>query len=752
MDALLAGAAPPKVTSVWQALLQLSWRRAQRDVEESGGRGRFPEIIRQATQLAASDRERVSATVGSADRLGSRVLREEADRVRALSGADEAGATLAEYQPVAATRRGFGELALTATIESARPPLAGLATWAHLDALARRAELREAMTELRTTTRDERRTLLAETLDCASHRLDAWCTGVVERRRRRLREATPSGVAVGAYGWVEGVEPTGDRLGDGGYVHAPSLAHAATAGILRSAYLAHNAVAGGSGAFAIDLTSERVRTALHLVDGVRQGTAAPGAPRLPHRARDPRGRRAGPTHPLAAYDRAALAGQAHRPRRDAAAGGDRGARGEQRRRRRGPDREVPGEDRDLGTVAGARRARPHAENPYMNGTPWPKTTDAEWAAVRRIIEDAAQACDAVADLLAAEAVHQLVQGNMARASAALDAAGGGDSPPPQPAVVATPIEGVPLTHRILVVASGAGRPWNAARPRAAAEPRLEAWAGARLGDPATVRVADGGDGAPLTLADAGLAALDVVYAAGDRALFDQRVRAALGLAPHVALAEEPADGWPAGTRAVGDLYEHASALRTLLANARPAAPGDLARPNDADARPVSRADLEATLQRATLAHGGMRALATALAGRLAAAPTDEAGVRTALDALAATAWWGPSSPASSSRCSARRRCQRRRGAWTTPSGSSPPRPRRSPSPTRRPRARGRATRWSRAGRRCSATASGSCPPSTRRRSPTSGRPRSRRARSPRAPARSGASSRTPPRCASRRAA
>ena len=58
---------------------------------------------------------------------------------------------------------------------------------------------------------------------------------------------------------------------NGGYIHAPTLDHAKTAGVLRSAHLSHNTGPDPTGAFAIDLSSARVRTALHLVDGMRQG-------------------------------------------------------------------------------------------------------------------------------------------------------------------------------------------------------------------------------------------------------------------------------------------------------------------------------------------------------------------------------------------------------------------------------------------------------------------------------------------------
>ena len=76
---------------------------------------------------------------------------------------------------------------------------------------------------------------------------------------------------LGAYGWVEGLDPGGVTSRDGGYVHAPSVGHAATAGILRNAYLTHNPNTGANGAFAIDLSSARVRLALEILDGIGQG-------------------------------------------------------------------------------------------------------------------------------------------------------------------------------------------------------------------------------------------------------------------------------------------------------------------------------------------------------------------------------------------------------------------------------------------------------------------------------------------------
>ena len=58
---------------------------------------------------------------------------------------------------------------------------------------------------------------------------------------------------------------------DSGFIHAPSMTHAATAALLRNAHLGPPGVPSADGPFAIDLSSRRVREASRLLDGVRQG-------------------------------------------------------------------------------------------------------------------------------------------------------------------------------------------------------------------------------------------------------------------------------------------------------------------------------------------------------------------------------------------------------------------------------------------------------------------------------------------------
>ena len=56
-----------------------------------------------------------------------------------------------------------------------------------------------------------------------------------------------------------------------GFIHAPSLAQASTVAVLRSGHLAHAGAIAANDLLAIDLSSERVRLASWLLDGVRQG-------------------------------------------------------------------------------------------------------------------------------------------------------------------------------------------------------------------------------------------------------------------------------------------------------------------------------------------------------------------------------------------------------------------------------------------------------------------------------------------------
>ena len=141
-------------------------------------------------------------------------------------------------------------------------------------------------------------------LDLFSSRLDAWLTALAHARLTRQREARPTGIHLGCYGWVEDLRPdSGAGAESLGHVLAPSLGHAVAAAVLRSGRQAH----AGSGAFELDLSSVRVREAMALARGSRRRPVDRRPRRLPRRATTTRRRARRPDRAAAHRGTAAVA-------------------------------------------------------------------------------------------------------------------------------------------------------------------------------------------------------------------------------------------------------------------------------------------------------------------------------------------------------------------------------------------------------------------------------------------------------------
>jgi hypothetical protein len=373
----------------------------------------------------------------------------------------------------------------------------------------------------------------AEHVDLCSHRLDAWIEGLYARRLLVSRQRTP-GVArlhVGSYGWVENLRPgparsviapdalppalRGEAVGDvlddpanGGFVHAPSLTHAATAAVLRNAYLSH-ADADHPDVMSVDLSSRRVRAAMGLIEGLRNGQEL--AALLGYQLE--RGLHEG--HPGVELDTYVYVLRERFPftsgKLTEVPAGTRAEALEARNVVNGYDL--------LETVKGL--AYPYGIAGLPGDTPGGSADSrAAATAIREEIERLADALDAVADLVLAESVHQCVQGNYDRAKGALQAIVEG-AVPPEPQVIETPRSGRSLTFRLalpLDVTRTAG--WRAPlTPRAAANAPLNAWL-ARMLPPANAIQwqVQQGDAAPrlASLASLALEPLDCVLMAGER--------------------------------------------------------------------------------------------------------------------------------------------------------------------------------------------------------------------------------------------
>ena len=435
-----------------------------------------------------------------------------------------------------------------------------------------------------------------EAMDLASYRLDAWLTSMAHYRLDQLRTAAPTaGVILGAYGWLENVRPQ-TAVASSGYIHAPSLAHATTAAVLRSAYLTHKPTSTGPRSpLEITLTSSRVRLGLSLLDGIRVG------------------------QPLGAL----LGYRLERSLHDA-----------------GLETLIPvlraiaplNGTPDTSTTAKSVPANNVVDGLALLTAIFPNGTLATGmglptdAATRDKLTQALQtltdAIDATADLTLAESVHQLLRGNPVRGGATLDAIARGDAPPPEPDVIETPRAGTAFTHRLFAVASGVAASGWAATPRAQAEPSLNAWASSILPAPTNIRVqaiftdASGTVLATvdIALADASIAPLDLLALPAASTisgeLADRLLRAAAATRPatvpataNVELVGVRGSSWPTTVVSVTELLQLLATLDRLLASARALTPQDLIFPGDTpggidNAELQSRADAAEALLRA----------------------------------------------------------------------------------------------------------------------------------------------------------
>ncbi|WP_428421209.1 hypothetical protein [Methylibium sp.] len=297
---------------------------------------------------------------------------------------------------------------------------------------------------------------LRTTLDSFDHRLDTWYTSLATRRLARLRQGAAgqrrTGVHVGAFGVVEGLQPDGAGHRESlGHVLAPSLRHAAAAAVLRSGYLANDAQARA--AFTLDLSSRRVRNARDIFEGLAQGQ--PLAVLIGYRFE--RGlrdallaqfvldyRRTFPLRPPAAP--AATAQEEAIVARDVTDG-----------------------VKLLNAGAAAANVVPAGDARNK---------------VQALLDQMATLWDAVCDVAVSEGVYQLAQGNMERAAAAL-ATLDKQAMPIEPQSVLSPRDGISYTQRLVLLLdpqapAPAGWPADAA---AAAEPRLNAWLADLIGPP-----------------------------------------------------------------------------------------------------------------------------------------------------------------------------------------------------------------------------------------------------------------------------
>jgi hypothetical protein len=505
-------------------------------------------------------------------------------------------------------------------------PLGEFLTGASSPAAAQ--EYRAALQQLENLPTAELQRLFTETLDVCSFRLDAWITSLASKRLAELREQRALGCYVGAYGWVEDLRRRDASQASGEFVHAPSMPHAAAAAVLRNAHLSRRGEALTQ--VSLDLSSARVRLALGLFDGVRQGQPL-GAllgyrfERTLHERRlDRYIEPLRQLYPLATDPTAPPEGPAER----LAA-------------------------RNVVDGLELRNAARAGSIPFGSGDLPASGPDHDSIVGALALLD--EQVDAAADLLMAESIYRTVQGQADAAAATLSAVAGG-ARMPEPEVVRSPRGGIVITHRVAVLlgevpATAPG--WSPApTPRAAAEPRLDGWIGTLLGDPATVRarlsIPDPTTDEPdrrreriVTLAELGLRPIDVVAldAAEAARRLGWAIRAEVADAAAVEVRFEADPAWDRATiRTFPEILEVAAAIRATVRAARALDARDLVTAGRSVASAWDVAELQA---RRAQASGLLDAALTSLRQAMTAvAATPEANLDPLRAALLAAALFG----------------------------------------------------------------------------------------------------------------
>ena len=468
---------------------------------------------------------------------------------------------------------------------------------------AEQDSIRRQLASLAAFDADELELRLREALGLATHRLDAWATGLASQALDAMRDTRPTGLQIGGYGWVANLRRDEKLRDSQGHLLAPSLAHAASAAVLRAGWGAF----GGDGnrsdpGLAVRLDSAQVRTGRALLDGMRAG------------------------HPLGEQ----LGQRIERSLHDAAL-----------------DTWIDKLRARLAAVSGNGDTRQPLDglalwNLWSADDAQLKTMVGSEPKLRPQFERIGTQLDALLDLCSAESVFQLVQGNLPRLAASLDALGQPDVDPPPCQFPSTPRLGRTITHRLLLslpaAAGPAGDGW-ADSARAAAAPALERWARLALGPatrwrivsrwvdaaglPATVN-------APVEVSRLGLCALDAIYLGGDDPAgvgpgWTARLFGVVSPPPtagaRLEVLPDSRDGLAANDTTAAALFALARQLRRLLADAVPADARHFAGPGG-EPGPGTDTDVAEFAARATAAAQRLAALVARL-DRLLARPADQ---------------------------------------------------------------------------------------------------------------------------------
>ncbi len=469
-----------------------------------------------------------------------------------------------------------------------------------------------------------------EHLDCCSYRLDGWKTAILANQLGIMRnnlggvsdQQRKTGIFLGAFGWLENVRPEKNKVvsvkeipqdvvadfnpardkvfltdsENEGYIHAPSLNQGVTAAVLRNGYISHGKP-DGNNVLAVNLTSERIRLALSVIEGI-QGGQSLAALLGYHLERE--------LHDRDDLTFKSIDSYIYKLRKVFP------LNAEQLKDTKVANNTDPSVDpvtvpitaiEARNVVHGVnlsnhvKKQTTPANKKYPFGLPLINDDTAIANAITEAVNHIIDIADAIADLGMAESVHHVLMGNYDRAAGTLETYSKGNYPQ-EPDVIRTPRSGATLTHRVSIpvtfvaLAPGTG-------PRAQSEPSLNQWVSTMV--PALNKIVcrcsytSRADGLPrnteISLQDIGLTPIDLLYilnAFDARALneiddrFIHRLHATAD--PRIdgdmkfSYTENPAD---ITKFSIFQIMPLVKSLRALLLESPSVTPGDLALPNEA---------------------------------------------------------------------------------------------------------------------------------------------------------------------------
>ena len=348
----------------------------------------------------------------------------------------------------------------------------------------------------------------AEHLDLCTYRLDAWLLAFVNLQLEAMRyksiqrqteddegtqfrEHHRQGIYIGAYGWVENLKPDPETLSpvrlneelkaifnpddnleivrdsnNAGFIHAPSINQAITASVLRNAYIS-NATQEDPEVYKVNLSSERVRMALGIIEGMQKGQSL-GALLGYQLERGLHDR-----YEEAEVDRFIYELRIGFPLR--------ANQMEETEENEGDINSIT--QIEARNVVDGLKLVNHVKETNNKVYPFGKNllrgTGPQEAIINSEVDRILNINDAVADLAISESIHQVVQANYDRAAGTLDTYSKG-SYPQMPDVIRTPRSGISLTNRVGIhLVAGLTAPAGA-NPRYIAEPAINDFLEKRL--------------------------------------------------------------------------------------------------------------------------------------------------------------------------------------------------------------------------------------------------------------------------------